>query len=58
MGRADRPERGGPRVRLVGGLVVALLMVAILATYVYVSRPWNLHRHRPVVHRTSTSSTR
>ena len=58
MEPADRPERGGPRLRIVGGIVVALLMAAILATYVIVSRPWDMHRHRPIVHRSGTASTR
>jgi hypothetical protein len=53
---ADRPERGGPRVRLVGGIVVALLMAAILAAYIVVSRPWDLRAHRPAVHRSPTTS--
>jgi hypothetical protein len=55
---ADRPERGGPRVRLIGGIVVGLLMAAILVTYVVVSRPWDLKQHRPAVHRTATTTRR
>jgi hypothetical protein len=35
---------------------VAVLMAAILAAYVVVSRPWDLPQHRPKVHRSTTSS--
>ncbi len=58
VGTADRPERGGPRLRLIGGILVGLLMVAILLTYVVVSRPWDLTQHRPTVHRTATTNRR
>jgi hypothetical protein len=54
----ERPERGGPRVRVVGGILVGLLMVAILIAYVVVSRPWALREHRPAVHRPTTSAGR
>jgi hypothetical protein len=43
-------------VRLVGGILVALLMAAILAAYIVVSRPWDLRAHRPAVHRSPTTS--
>jgi hypothetical protein len=55
---AGRPERGGPRARLIGGILVGLLMAVILVSYVVASRPWDLRQHRPAVHRTSTTSTR
>jgi hypothetical protein len=41
---------------VVGGILVALLMAAILIAYVVVSRPWALKEHRPHVNRTVTTT--